>query len=466
MEEGKCFIGLEVGSSKIAAVVGLQSEKKIKVIGFSERQILLSDEVLRFGNVENAQMTSQFIEEVLDELARNLESSDYEFELNTVNLNINNLSFHTHLKHTKVVTTNGMSRIQQEDVNRLLEDANRAFKAPPGQTVLHSLPRDFYVADEKAYGTIVGKIGNTVSADFSFITTRTENLNYLLECVNLVPAIGTTSGYLNVENIFLNAIADSCALLNNSSEEPETKRDGIAIVNLGAEMTQVCVYHGNSLRYQSVIPIAGNSVNEDLMKEFNINFHEAEMLKKVCGSIGLTEESLMVIIERKFGMPAKEVFLKNAMTVAELRLREIAALVSAELTRSGYKAHLLNGIVLTGGTSLYGNVHGIFSEVCKNVIIRPTLFNTAIDFNGFEKLRNPRYSTLLGLITAPAFPFDRRIDNRILTPRPVTNIHPQPGEKETSGQEEEKGGWFSGLQSIFRKPGNDLNDQYNVQNTK
>lgn len=470
MEEGKCFIGLEIGSSKIAAVVGLQQQKKIKVIGFSERHVTPADEVLRFGNVENAQITSEFIGEVLDDLAGDFERSDYEFQLNTVNINITNLSVHTHSKNTRVVTSGGMNRILQEDVNRLTDDANKSFKVPAGHTVIHSLPKDFYVGDEKASATIVGKIGNMLSGDFSFITTKSDNLHYLLECVNQVPAKGTTSGFLNVENVILNAIADSCALLNNSSEEPETKRDGVAIVNIGAEMTQICVYHGNSLRYQSVIPIAGNTINYDLEKAFGITFQEAELLKKVCGSIppSVTEESPVIVIERKFGMPAKEVYLKNAVTVAEWRLREIAALVSAELTKSGYKAHLLNGIILTGGTSLYMNIAGIFSQVCKNVIVRPTLFNSAIDFNGFEQLRSPKYSTLLGLITAPAFHFDRRIDNRILTPRPIINMHPQPKEEpaQPAAQEEKGSGLFSFMGGIFRKPTNDLNDEYNVQNVK
>ncbi len=468
MEEGKCFIGLEIGSSKIAAVVGLQQQRKIKVIGFSEKRVDPNDEVLKFGNIVNAQMTSEYIGAVLDELARQIaeQESDYEFELNTVNINISNLSLTTHSKHTKVVTSGGMNRIQQEDVNRLVDDANRSFKAPPGHTVIHSLPKDFYVGEDKALSTIVGKIGNTLSGDFSFITTKSDNLDHLLECVNQVPAKGS-SGYLDVENILLNTIADSCALLNNSSEEPETKRDGVAIVNIGAEMTEVSVYHSNSLRYQAVIPVAGNSINADLQKAFTLTFHDAELLKKVCGSISVTEESPIVIIEGKLGLPAKEVYLRNAMTVAELRLREIAALVSAELTRSGYKAHLLNGIILTGGTSLYGNISTLFAEVCKNVIVRPTLFNTAIDFTGFEHLRNPRYSTLLGLIVAPAFPFDRRADNRILTPRTVVNKHPQPKEAKPDTEREEKGSWFSGLgKSIFRKPTNDLNDGYNMHNTK
>lgn len=465
MEEGKCFIGLEIGSSKIAAVVGLQQQRKIKVIGFSERHVVPADEVLRFGNVENAQITSDHIAGVLDELASDFERSDYEFELNTVNINISNLSLLTHSKHTKVVTSGGMNRIQQEAVNRLVEDANKSFRVPPGQTVIHSLPRDFYVAEEKAFGTIVGKIGNTLSADFNFITAKSDNLDNLLECVNQVPAKGS-SGYLAVENVILNTIADSCALLNNSSEEPETKREGVAIVNIGAEMTQVCVYHNNSLRYQSIIPVAGNSINSDLEKAFGINFQEAEQLKKVCGSMVLTEESPLIIIERKLGLPPKEVYLRNAMTVADLRLREIAALVSAELTRSGYKAHLGNGIILTGGTSLYGNIATLFSEVCKNVIVRPTLFNTAIDFDRFEKLRNPKYSTLLGLITATAFPFDRRVDNRILTPQPVVNRYPVSKDQEAGSVVAEKSGWLSGLGSIFRKPTNDLNDGYNLQNVK
>ncbi|MFS0489609.1 cell division protein FtsA [Leadbetterella byssophila] len=463
MEEGKCFIGLEIGSSKIAAVVGLQQQAVIKVIGFSERKILPSDEVIKYGNIENAQITCERISEVLDDLAKDFERADYEFQMNTVNINLANLSIQSQTKSGKVVTSAGMNRISQEDINKLTEDVIRSHHLAPGYTLVHALPKDFYVNEEKTMAHLVGKIGNVLSGDYSMITTKSDNLNNLLECVNQVQAKGKSKGYLNVENIYLNTVADSCALLNNSAQEPFTKKDGIAIVNIGAEMTQISVFHGNTMRYQSILPIAGNTINADLEKTFGINFQEAEMLKLVCSTMmdAPVEEIPVVVIEKKLGMPSKEVYLRNAMLVIEWRLKEIAALVHAELHRSGYKSHLQNGIVLTGGTAKYDKIVEIFNSVIPNGAVRKASFNNAIDFGNFTDLRNPKYSTLLGLIVAPAYAFDRRVDNKVLTPKPISNRYPeapQPPKPTTPPQEDKPSGFSRFLGSIFRR--NDLNDDY------
>lgn len=466
MEEGKCFIGLEIGSSKIAAVVGLQQQTEIKVIGFSERKILPSEEVIKYGNVENAQITCEHIQDVLEDLAKDFERGDYEFQLNSVNINLANLSIQTHTKNARVVTSGGMNRIMSEDIKRLTDDAINSYKLPPGYSLIHSLPRDFYVNDEKTMANVVGKIGNTLSADFSMMTTKTENLKNLLECVNQVSAKGTSSGYLQVENIYLNTVADSCALLNNSVQEPYTKKEGIAIVNIGAEMTQISVFHGDTMRYQSVLPIAGNTINADLEKTFGLNFNEAEQLKLVCSTMmdGQVEDVPVVVIEKKLGMPSTEVYLKNAMLVIEARLKEIAALVHAELYRSGFKNHLQNGIILTGGTSKFGNIAALFKKVIQVNGIRTATFNTALQFGSFKHLRNPKYSTLLGLIVAPAFLFDRRMDDRILTPKPIENYFPEPDIVPPSAPKpgtDNSGGIGSIIRSIFKKSNGDLGDTYN-----
>ncbi len=467
MEEGKCFIGLEIGSSKIAAIAGIQENKKIKLVSFSEKQISPAHEVLKNGVVENAETTSELISKVLDDIVADLDKSEYEFSLNSVNVNVSNSSITSHLKNARVVSSGGANRISQEDVNRLHSDINNAFKAAPGHAVIHSLPKDFYVNDEKTSGTLVGKFGNQLSGDFTFITSKSDHLNNLVECVNQVKAKGLGKGYLKVENILLNAIADSCSLLNNSSEEPESKRDGVAIVNIGADATAVSIYHQNSLRYQSTIPVAGNAINADLIKAFGITFDEAETLKKICGTMAdvVYESSPVIVIEKKYGMAPIEIFLKNAMTVVEWRLREIAVMVNAELTKSGLKNRILNGVILTGGTSNFINIKDIFKQTAKELNVRSTEYNSAIDFSHLKHLKNPKYSTLLGLVVAPAYSFDRRLDNRILTPKPISN--PGPVVKtaepilEVEQSSEDKGGFFGFVGGIFKKNSNDLNDNYN-----
>jgi cell division protein FtsA len=467
MEEGKCFIGLEIGSSKIAAVAGFQENNTIKILSFSEKKISPSDEVLRFGVVENGSITSEYISAVLDDIVADFEKTDFDFDLDSVNINIINTSINSHTKNSRVVGSGGVNRIRQEDVDRLLDDTVNAFKVPAGEVALHCLPRDFYVNEEKTSGTLVGKFGNQLNGDFTFLTTKSENVSNLLECVNHVKAKGGAKGYLKAENIYLNAIADSCSLLNNSSEEPNPKKEGVAIVNIGAEFTEVSVFQNNSLRYHSISPMAGNNINEDLMKAFSISFEEAEMLKMVCGSIPTVvyEKSPVVVIEKKYGMTPTEIFLKNAVNVAEARLKEIAIMVRAELHKSGFKSHLLNGIVLTGGTSNFISIKEIFHHVSSELNVRSAVFNKSINFNGFGKLKNPKYSTLLGLVMAPAFDFDKRVGNRILTPSPIINKNPLPRELEVTNDlpnTEEKGGsiWDK-IGDVFRKNNSDLNDNYN-----
>ncbi len=470
MEEGKCFIGLEIGSSKIAAVAGLQENKKIKILGFSEKQISPADDIMKFGVIENGEVTSGIISEVLDEIVTNFEKSGFEFDIDSVNINITNLSIKSHQKGTNVVSSGGVNKISQGDVNRLVNDANNAFKPHPGHTVIHSLPKDFYVNDEKTNGTLAGKYGNQLKGDFTFITSKTESLENLMECVNHIPAKGAAKGFMKIDNIYLNTVADSYALLNNAIDDTEIRRDGVAIVNIGADFTQVSVFHNNSLRYQSVIPIAGNTINLDLMKAFNIKFEEAEILKKVAGGFPpvLYEESPVVVIEKMYGMQAQEIFLKNALTIVESRLKEIAVIVRAEIAKSGYKNQLLNGIILTGGTSNFSFIQSLFDHVSKDLNVRVSTYNKAIDFNNFDTLKNARYSTLLGLVVAPAFDFDKRIDNRILTPKsiqfktspPVAPIK-VPTIEVDEEHEEKSGGIFAKLGEMFKKSAIDLNDDYN-----
>lgn len=420
MEEGKCFIGLEIGSSKIAAVAGLQENNKIKILGFSEKNIIPTDDILKFGMVQNAEKTIKTIDLVLDNITTVLDKSDYEITFDSVNINIINKTISSHTKENAVVAHN---KITQHDVNRLVTEANQLFRPFAGNTVLHSLPKDFFVDEKNHSGLLVGKFGNHLKADFSFTTTKTEALYNILECVNQVNAKGGSKGSIKVENVYLNNIADTSALLNSSHLQGNPKSDGIAIVNVGAEFTEISVYHNSSLRFHSIIPIAGNSINADLASTFNIGFDEAEKLKKVCCSVpkDIFDDSPSVVIEKKWGLPPSVIYLKNAMTVIDYRLKEIAIIVKAELIKSGYIGKITNGTLLTGGTSNFVSIIDTFNAVAPELNIRKASFNHVIDFNNFKQLNNPKYSTLLGLIITPAFPFDARVTNTILTPKPVFN---------------------------------------------
>lgn len=411
MEEDNLVVGIDIGTSKICAVAGsLQKDGIIKINGFVERVVLPNDEVLRNGEIENAFRTIEIIDEVLEELADKLT-----INLESVIVNLSNPDITGHFHKGKVTKSGENKQIQQSDVDKLADDVRVTFKTNPGRTVLHSMPQDFFVNDVKAGEKVVGKFGVQIGGEFYFLTSKTEsleNLNYILTSVKAKTDTAQSSS-LQIENVVLSIIADSFALLDSSIDD---KRNGVSVVNIGAEMTEMCIYLKNGIRYFKAIPIGGNAITQDLADTFHISFEEAEILKKICGNIasGSISDTEVAVIERQKDLAPVEIILKNASTVVEWRLREIAAIVKSELNRSGYDGLLTNGIILTGGTASMGIIKEIFIEVCKIKSIRKAKLNSKINLNGLDFLNKPKYSTVLGLLMASSFNFDSRIDNRIL----------------------------------------------------
>jgi cell division protein FtsA len=426
MEEDNLVVGLDIGTSKISAAAGsLQKDGTIKINGFVERTVIPKDEVLRNGEIENAHRTIEIIDEVLEELSDKLT-----INLESVNVNISNPEISGHFHKGKVTKSGENKQIQQADVDKLADDVRVTFKAHPGRIVLHAMPQDFYVNDIKAGEKVVGKFGVQIGGDFFFLTSKAESLENLYYTLKSVKAKtdDPKEPFIQIDNVLVSTVADSFALLDNTIDD---KRNGVAIVNIGAEMTEICIYLKNGIRHFKALPIGGHSITKDLADTFHISFDEAEILKKICGnipssSINHTEAAL---IERKKDLAPVEIILKNASTVVEWRLKEIAAIVKSELIRSGYDGMLTNGIILTGGTSSMGIIKEIFVEVCKIKSIRKAKISNKINFNGHDFLNKPKYSTMLGLLMSSSSDFDTRLDNRILKHASVKAIVAEVSEK-------------------------------------
>jgi cell division protein FtsA len=411
MEEDNLVVGLDIGTSKISAAAGsLQKDGTIKINGFVERPVLPKDEVLRNGEIENAHRTIEIIDEVLEELADKLT-----INLESVNVNISNPDISGHYHKGKVTKAGENKQIQQSDVDKLADDVRVTFKAHPGRMVLHCMPQDFYVNDIKAGEKVVGKFGVQIGGDFYFITSKAEsleNLHYTLKSVK-AKTDDAKPAAIQVENVLLSTVADSFALIDSAIDD---KRNGVAIVNIGAEMTEICIYLKNGIRHFKALPIGGNAITNDLADTFGISFEEAEILKKICGNIPSSSisETEAAVIERKKDLAPVEIILKNASTVVEWRLKEIAAIIKSEIVRSGYDGMLTNGIILTGGTASMGIIKEIFIEVCKIKSVRKAKISQKINLNGHDFLSKPKYSTIIGLLMASSHNFDTRLDNRIL----------------------------------------------------
>lgn len=411
MEEENLVVGVDIGTSKISAAAGyLQKDGAIKIVGFTEKPIKPNDEVLKNGQIENAQRTIEILDEVLEDLAEKLK-----LNIDSVNINISNPDIQGFYHKGKVTKSGENKQIQQIDVDKLIDDVRLTFKVEPGRVVLHCLPQDFYVNDIKAGEKVVGKFGVQIGGDFYFITSKTESLENLYYTIKSVSAKtdDKKKSPILIDHLILSGVADSLSLLDTTIDD---KRNGVAIVNIGAEMTEISVFYKNGLRFFKAIPIGGNIISNDLREAFAINFDDAEILKRISGGIPSKSinENEVIVINRQEDLAPIEILLKNASLVVEWRLKELAGIVKSEITRAGFENLLTNGIILSGGTASMPIVKDIFTQICKIKSVRKAKINSKINFNGFDFINKPKYSTLLGLLMTSYLDFDSRVDNRIL----------------------------------------------------
>lgn len=467
MSESNLVVGVDIGTTKIcAAGAYLGEDGNLNIKGFVERSVAPEDEALHLGEIVNASKTIEILDEVLEQLAE-----DLNLNLATINLNISNPHIAGSIHKDKVTKSGDNKQIHQNDVENLVNSLRTSFKCKPGNVVLHSIPQDFYVNDIRVNEKIVGRFGVQIGGEFYFITSNTESINNLYYTVKNVNSkvIDKEADPIDIDNLLFSPIADSFALLRSDRED---KRAGVAILNIGADISELAIFHKNGLRHVAVIPYAGNCITEDLSEAFGISFKDAELLKKICGTVPSANNKTndVLVIEQNDDIPSVEILLKNATVVIEWRLKEIAALVKAEIIKSGYEGALTNGLIITGGTSMMPICKQIFSETCKIRSVRKGKLAEDVNINQFSKLSQPKYSTLIGLLKSSYNQLDARIDNNIVLKHANTGetkietVPTPPKEVANTANskvpEKEKKNPFNIFNKIKDYMSEDMNDEY------
>lgn len=467
MSESNLVVGVDIGTTKIcAAGAYLDADGILNIKGFVEKSIKPEDEALHLGEIVNASKTIEILDQVLDQLAE-----DLDINLSTINLNISNQHIGGAIHKDKVTKSGDNKQIHQNDVESLVNSLRTSFKSKPGDVVLHSIPQDFYVNDIRVNEKIVGRFGVQIGGEFYFISTNSESINNLYYTVKNVSSKVSDQSIdpIDIDNLLFSPIADSFALLRNDRED---KRAGVAILNIGADISELAIFHKNGLRHVSVIPFAGNIITEDLSQAFGISFKDAELLKIICGTVPSANNKTndVLVIKQNNDLPDVEVLLRNATVVIEWRLKEIASLVKAEIIKSGYEGALTNGMIITGGTSMMPICKQIFSEVCKIRSVRKAKLADDVNIGSFSALSKPKYSTLIGLLKSSFDDFDSRIDNTTVLKHSSTvetkldNVVPTPKETQNQSQpkapEKEKKNPFSIFSKIKDYMSEDMDDEY------
>jgi len=377
--EKNISVGLDIGTTKIVAMVGSRNEfKKLEILGIGKSQSL----GVHRGVVNNITQTIESIKYAIEE-AR-VESGKQHIKEVVVGIAGQHIRS---LQHSDYITRENPDKvIDNNDIDELI---NQVYKLVmlPGEEIIHVLPQDFKVDGQSEIKEPIGMYGSRLEANFHIVVGQVSSIRNIGRCIK--------SAGLEMGDITLEPLASADAVLSD-----EEKEAGIALIDIGGGTTDVAIFKDGIIRHTAVIPFGGNVITEDIKEGCSIIGNQAEQLKVKFGSAwpGENKETEIVAIPGLLGRDPKEISLKTLSKIINARVVEIIEQVYLEIKNYGHKEakkKLIGGIVLTGGGSQLKHL--------KQLVEYVTGMDTRVGFPG-EHLAgdtnnsNPIFSTAVGLV--------------------------------------------------------------------
>ena len=334
MEQEQLAVGLDIGTTKIVAMLGTKNEYgKLEIVGVGKSK---SQGVHR-GVVNNITQTIQSIQAAAHE-AEAISGK----KITSVVVGIAGQHIRS-LHHSDYITrTNADEVIDEADIERL---KNQVFKLVmlPGEEIIHVLPQEYKVDGQAEIKEPIGMYGGRLEANFHVVVGQVSSIRNIARCVK--------SAGLDFGGITLEPLASADAVLSQ-----EEKEAGVALIDIGGGTTDLAIFKDGIIRHTAVIPFGGNVITEDIKEGCSIIEKQAELLKIKFGSAwpGENKDNEIVSIPGLRGRDPKEITLKNLSKIIHARVTEIIEQVYAEIKNYGHeeqKKKLIAGIVLTGGGS-------------------------------------------------------------------------------------------------------------------
>jgi cell division protein FtsA len=375
--ESEIIVGLDIGTTKIAAIVGRRNDLgKIEVLGYGRSESI----GVRRGVITNIENTVQSIQAAVKEA-----ESRSGVNIRTVNVGIAGQHIRSLQHRGNMIRRNPDIEISQDDLDYLTSSMyNLAMN--PGEKIIDVIPQEYTIDGESGVKEPKGQMGHQIEANFHIITGQTSAAMNILKCVQ-------KAGY-NVENMILEPLASSESVLSD-----EEKEAGVVLVDIGGGTTDLAIYLDGIIRHTAVIPFGGDIITEDIKTGCSIIKKHAEDLKVKFGSALARENKNeeVVAIPGLRGRPPKEITLKNLASIIQARMEEIIEYVYQEIKSTGLERRLIGGIVLTGGGAMLKHIEQL------------TQFMTAMDTRiGYpsehlastvpEEITSPMYATGIGLV--------------------------------------------------------------------
>ena len=378
MDNSDIIVSLDIGTTKVAAIVGRKTEHgKIEILGVGKT---VSPGVRR-GIVTNISETANAISIAVEKAEK---AVGFEFD-KVVNVGIAGQHIKS-LQHRGILMRQSLDDIIcQEDIDALIEDMYKLVMLP-GEKIIHVLPQEYIIDGEQGITKPIGMSGIRLEANFHIITGQEAAKNNIYKCVE--------QAGLDVAELILEPLASAESVLSE-----EEKEGGVVLVDIGGGTTDIAIFYDDIIRHTAVIPFGGSVITDDIKEGCAILKRDAEKLKVQFGSAlaDQTQENEIVAIPGLNGREPKEISTKNLAFIVQARMEEILGLVDHEIKNSGYADKLIAGIVVTGGGSQLKHI----SQLCEYVTgisTRVGYPNQYLSQGDVDNVAQPMFSTGVGLV--------------------------------------------------------------------
>lgn len=379
MNEQPVIVGLDIGTTKIAAIAGRKNEfGKLEILGFGRA----NSNGVQHGMVLNIDQTIKAIQAALE----NCHASNPSLKINEVYVGIAGHHIKSLQTRGDIVRQENEEEISQVEIERLIKDQYRTY-IPAGDQIIDVIPQEFTVDNFQNISNPIGYSGVKVGANFHIITGDKNAIRNIKRAVD-------KSG-LNTKDLVLQPLASAAAVMGEQDLE-----GGVAIVDIGGGTTDLAIFYEGILKHTAVIPFGGENITNDIKNGLSVLKAQAEQMKIQFGS-ALRDEAkanTFINIPGLRGLPNREINVRTLADIIQARMSEIMDFVSYHLKQVGLDSRMLNGgIILTGGGSQLKHLIQL-TEYVTGLNARIGYPNEHLSGTQIEELSKPMYSTCIGLI--------------------------------------------------------------------
>ena len=370
VQDKKLIVGLDIGTSKVVAIVGeISLDGDIEIVGIGSSP----SKGMKKGVVVNIESTVQSIQRAVEEAELMAGCQIHSVYVGIAGSHIRSLNSHG-------IVAIKDKEVYRADLERVI-DAAQAVAIPADQKILHILPQEYVIDDQEGIKEPLGMSGVRLEAKVHLVTCAVNAAQNIEKCIRRCG--------LEVEEIILEQLASSYSVLTDDEREL-----GVCMVDIGGGTTDIAIFTEGSIRHTGVIPIAGDQVTNDIAMALRTPTQHAEeiKIKYACALTQLAGPDETIKVPSVGDRPPRDLSRQSLAEVVEPRYDELFTLVQAELRRSGYEDMVPAGVVLTGGTS---KMEGVV-ELAEEIFHMPVRVGYPQTVRGLNDIvRNPIYDKSL-----------------------------------------------------------------------